>query len=93
MYVIEWDFLPANGREAEFVAAYGPDGAWVELFRQGPGYLGTELRALADRPGWYRTMDRWKSREDYMAFRDKFAACYAEIDAACELLTECELPV
>jgi hypothetical protein len=92
MYVIEWDFLPARGREAEFVAAYGPDGAWVELFRQGRGYLGTELRSLADRPGWYRTVDRWTSRGDYMAFRDEFAARYVEIDAACETLTECELP-
>jgi hypothetical protein len=93
MYVIEWDFLPAVGFEAKFVAAYGPDGIWVELFRQATGYLGTELRPLSDKRGWYRTIDRWRSEEDYRAFRRMFGEKYAELDSACELLTQCELPV
>ena len=59
MYVIEWDFLPAPGREADFLAAYGADGAWVKLFRRGDGYPGTELQALPGKPGWYRSTDRW----------------------------------
>jgi hypothetical protein len=91
MFVVEWDFLPAAGREVEFVAAYGPEGAWVELFRQGFGYLGTELHALAEKPGWYRTIDRWASRESYLAFRKSFADDYARIDATCEALTALEV--
>lgn len=93
MYVIEWDFLPAAGHEAEFVAAYGPDGAWVELFRRGQGYLGTELRPLPGKTGWFRTVDRWTSQEDYAAFRREFAAQYAQIDSACETLTAFEVQV
>jgi hypothetical protein len=93
VHEIVWEFLPAPGREREFVAAYGEGGAWVALFRRGAGYLGTELRPVADRPGWYRTIDRWASAEAYAAFRDAFAAEYAAIDRACEALTAEERPV
>jgi len=93
MHVIEWDFLPASGREAEFVAAYGPNGIWVELFRQARGFQGTELRSLPEKPGWYRTTDRWTSPEEYFAFRRLFEKKYAEIDSACEALTAFEVQV
>ena len=93
MYVIEWEFLPATGRENEFIAAYGPEGTWVELFRKGRGYLGTELRPLVEKPGWYRTVDRWTSQEHYLEFRRQFAAQYAQIDSACELLTAREIQI
>jgi hypothetical protein len=93
MYVIEWDFLPAPGRESEFVRSYGPSGIWVELFRKGQGYIGTDLLASSDRPGWYRTVDRWLSEDDYVRFRAAFAAEYARIDSACEALTVEEVQV
>jgi hypothetical protein len=93
MHVIEWDFLPASGREAEFVAAYGSDGVWIELFRRGRGFLGTELHPLPERPGWFRTVDRWQCEDDYLSFRRVFAAEYAEIDSACEMLTAFEIQV
>jgi hypothetical protein len=35
---------------AEFERIYGPDGEWAEFFRQGRGYIGTEL--LRDVEGW-----------------------------------------
>jgi hypothetical protein len=93
MYVVEWDFLPAPGREAEFAETYGPNGVWVRLFRKGQGYVGTELLGLADRPGWYRTIDRWRSESDYAHFRSEFATEYAQIDSASERLTAMEIQV
>ena len=93
MHVIEWHFLPAAGREREFVEAYGADGAWLRLFQQGQGYLGTELSALPTKPGWYRTIDRWNSEADYLAFRRDYAVEYASIDSACEELTALEIQV
>lgn len=93
MYVIEWVFLPEPGREDDFVAAYGPDGVWMKLFRCGDGFMGTELRALPEQPGWFRTIDCWESMEKYLAFREQYAARYAEIDAACAALTAREVPV
>ena len=92
MYRIEWEFLPAPGREAEFLRAYGADGDWVLLFRRGDGYLGTELLPLPlpGRAGWYRTVDRWESEAAYAAFRAAQADKYAALDLACEALTAAE---
>ena len=93
MHLVQWDFLPAEDRLAEFLAAYGSEGDWVRLFHQGEGYLGTELRPLPGLPGWYRCLDRWRREEDYAAFRRLHAAEYQALDRACERLTRAEVPV
>jgi heme-degrading monooxygenase HmoA len=90
MYAIIWEFRPAEGRRDEFEAAYGREGAWARLFSRAEGYLGTDLvRDTADATR-YLTIDRWRSRADYDAFRARFADDYAAIDAACERLTSAE---
>ena len=64
-----WEFSVKASRQAEFESHYGPDGSWARLFRQSPGYLGTELwhdRADALR---YLTIDRWASVEAWREFR------------------------
>jgi heme-degrading monooxygenase HmoA len=62
-YVYVWRFLVRSGSEADFVAAYGPDGEWARLFRQADGFLGSELlRDRAD-PRRFLTVDRWVSRQ------------------------------
>src|SRR3954451_20353788 len=43
-YVIVWEFLARRGKERRFEEAYGSAGEWVRLFKQAPGYLGTQLR-------------------------------------------------
>lgn len=55
---------------AEFERVYGPDGEWSAFFRQGPGYVGTELLRDVENPGRYLVVDRWDSREAYNAFVD-----------------------
>lgn len=89
-YVYVWEFTVAAANCAAFERAYGPGGPWVALFRQSPGYLGTDL--LKDRAvgGRYLTVDRWASLEAYQAFREQHGAAYAAIDAECEHLTEGE---
>jgi len=88
VHVIVWRFRPKGGREREFESAYGSKGAWVALFSEGEGYLGSDLLRSAD--GEYLTLDRWTSREAYDAFRALKAERYREIDRACEELTESE---
>ena len=51
-----------------FERAYGPDGDWAEFFRQGRGYVGTELLHDVEEPGRYLVIDRWESAEAYNAF-------------------------
>jgi heme-degrading monooxygenase HmoA len=52
----------------EFERAYGPDGEWAEFFRDGEGYIGTELLRDVENPGRYLVIDRWESREAYQRF-------------------------
>jgi heme-degrading monooxygenase HmoA len=51
-----------------FELAYGPDGEWEQFFRQGAGYIGTELLHDVEIPTRYLVIDRWESAETYNAF-------------------------
>jgi heme-degrading monooxygenase HmoA len=51
-----------------FADAYGPEGEWAQFFRQGQGYVGTELLHDVEEPDRYLVIDRWESIEAYNAF-------------------------
>ncbi|HEV8200554.1 MAG TPA: NUDIX domain-containing protein [Candidatus Polarisedimenticolia bacterium] len=87
-HVLVWEFAPAAGREAEFERAYGPDGDWARLFRRDPAYLGTEL--LRGPAGRYLTLDRWRTRAAFEAFKKREAVDYAVLDRRMEALTSHE---
>jgi heme-degrading monooxygenase HmoA len=87
MLVIIWEFRPRAERRAEFVTAYGARGSWAKLFERADGWLGTELARDARDASRYITIDRWTSRSAYDSFRNRFAAEYAALDAACEDFT------
>jgi len=53
---------------AEFERVYGPEGEWARFFRQGRGYVGTELLRDVETPGRYVVVDRWESAEAYNDF-------------------------
>ncbi|HEY6963234.1 MAG TPA: antibiotic biosynthesis monooxygenase [Gaiellaceae bacterium] len=57
--------------EEEFEKAYGPDGDWAQFFREGRGYIGTELLHDVEEPERYLVIDRWESAEAYSAFLDE----------------------
>jgi heme-degrading monooxygenase HmoA len=90
MFVVVWQFEIAEEKIAGFEAAYGPAGAWAELFGTSPKYLGTELLHDAYVPGSYLTIDRWVSEEDFRAFRKDHDPEYEALDRACDPLTSRE---
>jgi heme-degrading monooxygenase HmoA len=53
---------------AAFEQAYGAEGEWAQFFRQGRGYVGTELLRDLEQPGRYVVVDRWESSDLYNAF-------------------------
>ncbi len=53
---------------AEFERVYGPEGEWAKFFRDGRGYVGTELLRDVEIPGRYLVVDRWDSRDAYNEF-------------------------
>jgi heme-degrading monooxygenase HmoA len=90
MFVVVWQFEIAEEKMAAFEAAYGPEGAWARLFRNSPGYQGTELLHDAYMAGTYLTIDRWGSEEDFRTFRKTHDAEYEAIDRSCDELTSRE---
>ena len=53
---------------AAFEQAYGAEGEWAQFFRQGQGYVGTELLRDLEQPGRFLVVDRWESSEAYNDF-------------------------
>jgi heme-degrading monooxygenase HmoA len=60
----------------EFEQAYGPDGEWARFFRQGAGFIGTELLRDLEEPDRYVVIDRWESIDAYNTFLSKHQAEY-----------------
>ena len=90
MYLVIWEFEAAADRESDFVAAYGPQGDWAQLFRQGVGYVRTELNRDLHTPRTYVVFDYWQSESHYEQFKVDFALPYRELDLKCEALTSRE---
>ena len=93
MFVVVWQFEIAEDKMAGFEAAYGPEGAWAQLFRTSPNYLGTELLRDAYVPLSYLTIDRWSSEEAFRAFRKDHDSEYEVLDRTCDALTSRETRV
>jgi heme-degrading monooxygenase HmoA len=93
MYTIVWEFHPRTGKEAEFERAYGPEGDWVQLFRKGEGYVGTDLLHDVDAADRYLTVDRWTSEPAYRAFKHSFHEEYAALDEKLAALSSHETRV
>jgi heme-degrading monooxygenase HmoA len=62
--VFSYEVRDAGG----FEQAFGPEGEWAQFFRQGRGYIGTELLRDVETRGRYLVIDRWESADAYNAF-------------------------
>lgn len=89
-YLYIWKFQVNPDKETEFQRVYGPEGQWVQLFRQGKGYRQTLLLKDLDVPGTYATIDLWESEAAYKTFKEVFAEEFEALDRACESLTQRE---
>jgi hypothetical protein len=89
-YLALWEFQVKPESISAFEETYGPDGAWAQLFRQSPDYLGTDLIRDLNHPGRYVTMDNWTSRESLDRFKQDHQSGCAALDKQCERLTEKE---
>lgn len=90
MYIILWEYHVKAEKQADFEQIYSPSGAWVELFKKGAGYLGTELLRDETNSLRYITIDRWESKSAYKVFLSMWEQAYGELDAQGAGLTERE---
>jgi heme-degrading monooxygenase HmoA len=79
--VILWEYMVRPERLADFEQLYRPDGAWVELFRRSPGFVGTTLLRDAHNAHRFVIEDRWTSEASYEAFKLEFATEYEQLSA------------
>jgi heme-degrading monooxygenase HmoA len=87
VYLRIWKYDVDASRAADFEDAYGPDGAWAQLFSGCDGFLGTELFARVDEPGRYLTVDRFTSAAAWQNFLAELGEAYAELDRRTEGIT------
>jgi heme-degrading monooxygenase HmoA len=90
MFVILWEFEVKPGNQVRFESAYGPDGAWAQLFKRDPHFRKTRLVQDPSRPLYYFTLDFWDSESSYRNFLDSNQAGYKELDASFVELTKQE---
>jgi heme-degrading monooxygenase HmoA len=86
MLVVLWEYDVRTGMENAFEALYGADGEWVGLFREHPGFIGTEL-LHGERPNCYLSIDRWETEQAYDAFLANASEGYMRIDAMGDAFT------
>ncbi len=87
MFRIVWEFDATPEQVSEFERVYGSSGKWVDFFRRSPHYVGTELFRSLDSPTRFMTLDSWRTRAGYEAFRKAHAKEYAQIDEWCANMT------
>lgn len=93
MYVRVWQYeVPAEQVEA-FVAAYGADGDWAQLFRRASGYAGTDLFRDTDSRDRFLTVDRWDSETAWDAFLAQRGTEYGRLADDLAGLTTANRPV
>jgi heme-degrading monooxygenase HmoA len=90
-YTYVWEFIVKPEHVEEFRRQYGPQGSWVALFRQAPGYVDTLLLRDRANPQRFVTIDRWQSADAQRSFRSAFAHEYTELDARCAHLAAQEV--
>jgi quinol monooxygenase YgiN len=79
-YIVVWEFQVKAECEAEFIAAYGPDGEWARLFRRSQEFLGVELLGSVGNAGRFFTLDHWSSASAMDAFMSANATAYDVLD-------------
>jgi hypothetical protein len=87
------EFLVKEEAQGQFELAYGPGGAWSQLFGQSPGFRGTTVLRDTKNPRRYLVVDLWDSAEQReQALVDQQAA-YLELEATFAGWTESKTEV
>jgi heme-degrading monooxygenase HmoA len=90
MFLALWEFEVKSGYEERFQAVYGADGEWVRLFRKAAQFVETRLLRDISAPRKFVTVDFWRTRSAYEAFKELNSTAYLELDRECESFTVSE---
>ena len=90
MYIRVWEYEVVAEHTDTFVAAYGADGDWAQLFQRSRGHVGTELFRGTDDKAHFVTVDRWRDQSTWLAFLEEWGEAYNTLDVAMSRLTTSE---
>ena len=93
MVEIVWEFVVKEESRGQFELAYGPGGAWSNLFARCPGFRGTTLLRDTKDPRRYLTIDFWDTRAQREQELAERKAEYSNLDAAFAEWTESKAEV
>ena len=86
-YAYVWEYIVDADHVEQFLAAYGPEGEWVQLFRGREGYVRTELLRDRGNPLKFMTIDYWATAGSWQTFRREMAGEFEALDKKCEAYT------
>ena len=93
MVEIVWEFVVKEESRGQFELAYGPGGAWSNLFARCPGFRGTTLLRDTKDPRRYLTIDFWDTRAQREQELAERKAVYSNLEAAFAEWTESKAEV
>jgi hypothetical protein len=79
-YIVVWEYQVKAECQAEFVAAYGPDGEWARLFHRSAEFVGVELLGSVGNAARFFTLDHWCSQAAMDEFLASNATAYDVLD-------------
>ena len=82
MIQVVWQYQVKEESRSKFELAYGPGGAWSELFANCPGFRGTVLLRDTKDLRRYLTVDSWDTEVQRAAMLAEHADEYSALDAA-----------
>ncbi|MCJ7514230.1 MAG: antibiotic biosynthesis monooxygenase [Anaerolineales bacterium] len=82
MVEIVWEFVVKEEARGQFELAYGPGGAWSNLFARYPGFRGTTLLRDTKNPRRYLAIDLWETGAQRQQVLAERKAEYSRLDAA-----------
>ncbi|HCM76506.1 MAG TPA: hypothetical protein DIS90_08985 [Cytophagales bacterium] len=85
-----WEYKVKTEHIDAFEHAYGPHGDWVQLFKNGDGYITSELHGDINNTNHFVTIDYWTSKEALDKFKKVYHSQFNELDKQFELYTESE---
>ena len=93
MIQIVWQYEVKEESRSKFELAYGPGGAWSELFAKCPGFRGTALLRDTNDSRRYLTIDSWDTEAQREAMLAEHGDEYSALDAAFREWTDHEAEV
>jgi heme-degrading monooxygenase HmoA len=88
MVEVVWEFIVMEEARGRFELAYGPGGAWSNLFARSPGFRGTTVLRDTQERRRYLTIDLWETRDRLEQALAENRAEYADLQAAMDEWTE-----